>query len=58
MSGGVLLLSLHTSAEFFFVGVERLSRLEQVKTRKSEIAFDVMGGGMGINGSLFIFYPL
>ena len=52
------LLSLHTAAEFFLVGIERLSRLEQVKTRKREIAFDVMSGGMGIDGSLFIFSPL
>lgn len=50
MSGAVLLLSLHTAAEFFLVGDERLPRLEQVKTRKGEITVAVMGGGRMSSG--------
>ena len=50
MSWSVLLLSLHTAAEFFLVGVERLSRLEQVKTRKREIAVAVISGGRMSSG--------
>lgn len=45
-----VLLSLHTAAEFFLVGVERLSRLEQVKTRKREIAVAVISGGRMSSG--------
>ncbi len=31
------LFTLHTPAEFFLVGIERLSRLEQVKARQCEV---------------------
>ena len=47
MARPLFLFSLHTAAEFFFVGIERLPRLEQVKTRKREIAVAVIRGGVG-----------
>ena len=52
MSWSFLSLALHTAAELFLVGVERLPLLEQIKTRKGEIAVDVIGGGVGNCGLL------
>ena len=43
MAWPLFLFSLHTAAEFFLFGIERLPRLEQVKTRKREIAVAVIG---------------
>ena len=50
MAWPLFLFSLHTAAEFFFVGIERLPLLEQVKTRKREIAVAVIGSRMGSVG--------
>lgn len=44
------LFALHTAAELFLVGIERLPRLEQIKTRQYEIVVAVISGGMGIGG--------
>ncbi|MBO4965278.1 MAG: hypothetical protein J6C81_03310 [Muribaculaceae bacterium] len=50
MSWAFFLFPLHTAAEFFLVRIERLPRLEQVKTRKREITGAVIGNGMGRYG--------
>ena len=50
MAWPLFLFSLHTAAEFFLVGIERLPLLEQVKTRKREIAVAVIGSRMGSVG--------
>lgn len=47
MSRPLFLFSLHTAAELFFVGIEWLPLLEQVKTWKREIDDAVIGGGVG-----------
>lgn len=44
MAWPLFLFSLHTAAELFLVGIERLPRLEQVKTRKGEIISAIVGG--------------
>lgn len=48
------LLSLHTAAEFFLVGIERLPRLEQVKPRKREATFAVISSGRMSGGRLML----
>lgn len=58
MAWPLFLFSLHTAAEFFFFGIERLPRLEQVKTRKREIAVDVIGGGLRIGRLMLVAYGL
>ena len=39
------LFTLHTAAEFFLVGIERLARLEQVKARKCEVIISTVAVG-------------
>ena len=39
------LFTLHTAAEFFLVGIERLPRLEQVKARQCEVVIFAVAVG-------------
>ncbi|GFI14575.1 hypothetical protein IMSAGC008_02134 [Muribaculaceae bacterium] len=50
MSWASLLLSLHTAAEFFLVGIECQARLEQVKTRNWQVVIAEVGNGLGDGG--------
>ena len=54
MAWPLFLFSLHTAAELFLIGIERLPLLEQVKIRKREIAIVVIGYGMGIDGLIHL----
>ena len=42
-----LLFALHTPAEFLLVGIERLSRLEQIKPRNWQVVIAEVGNGLG-----------
>lgn len=58
MAWPLFLFSLHTAAELFLFGIERLPLLEQVKTRKREIAVAVYGSGLSIGRLMLVAYGL
>ena len=52
MAWAFLFLSLHTAAEIFLVGIERLPLLEQIKPRNWQVVIAEVGNGLGDGGLL------